>query len=63
MSQYLPVTPDQIADNPIGACKAGAAVVHNHVRNPQTGQPTNDPEVFGQVFTKIKLNPAVSLYS
>jgi uncharacterized protein (DUF849 family) len=63
MSQYLPVTPDQIADNAIGACKAGAAVVHIHVRNPQTGQPANDPELFKQVFTKIKNNCDVIIMS
>ncbi|MBN1368502.1 MAG: 3-keto-5-aminohexanoate cleavage protein [Dehalococcoidales bacterium] len=63
MSPYLPITPDQIAENAIGACKAGAAVVHIHVRNPQTGQPTSDPELFRQVFTKIKNNCDVVIMS
>ena len=33
----VPVTPKEIADSAIGAAKAGAAVVHIHVRNPETG--------------------------
>ena len=39
MSPYLPVTPDQIAEASIGAAKAGAAIVHLHARNPETGKP------------------------
>ena len=56
MSPHLPITPDQIADDAIGAYKAGSAIVHVHVRNPETGQPTNDPEIFRKVLTKIKKN-------
>jgi uncharacterized protein (DUF849 family) len=63
MSPYLPITPDQIADNAIGAYKAGAAVVHIHVRNPETGQPANDPELYRQVFSKIKNNCDVIIMS
>lgn len=54
MSPYLPITPEQIIENSIDACKAGAAIVHIHVRNPQTGQPTNDPNLFREVLTGIK---------
>jgi uncharacterized protein (DUF849 family) len=43
MSDYLPITPEQIIDEAVAANKAGAAVVHLHARNPETGQPTNDP--------------------
>ncbi|MCP5037619.1 MAG: 3-keto-5-aminohexanoate cleavage protein, partial [Rhodobacteraceae bacterium] len=39
MSKYLPVTATQIADNAIGAAKAGAAILHLHARDPDTGQP------------------------
>jgi len=63
MSSYLPITPEQIADHAIGACRAGAAVVHIHVRNPQTGQPTNDPELFERVFKRIKQNCDVIIMS
>ena len=34
-TEYLPITPDQIADEAIAACQAGAAVVHIHVRDPK----------------------------
>ncbi len=54
MSPYLPVTPDQIADNAIEACQAGASAVHIHVRNPETGQPSPDLELFKKVLTKVK---------
>ena len=54
MSPYLPITPEQIAEHAIGACKAGAAVVHIHVRNPETGQPSSDVNIYRQVLTKIK---------
>lgn len=39
MSKYLPVTADEIADAAIGAADAGAAVLHLHARNPETGEP------------------------
>jgi len=54
MSPYLPVTPDQISDNAVQAREAGAAVVHIHVRNPETGQPTPDLGLFREVLGKIK---------
>ena len=37
---YLPITPEQIADDALAAAEAGAAVVHIHVRDPQTGKPS-----------------------
>jgi len=54
MSPYLPITPEQIADNAVQACEAGAAVVHIHVRNPETGQPSPDLELFKKVLTRVK---------
>src|ERR687898_2521001 len=51
---YLPITPDQIAENAIGAAREGAAILHLHARNPDTGQPTPDPEVFLQFLPRIK---------
>ena len=54
MTPYLPITPDQIADNAIQAYEAGAASVHIHVRNPETGQPSPDLELFKKVLTKVK---------
>jgi len=54
MSPYLPITPDQLAEHAIAAYEAGAAVAHVHVRNPETGMPTPDLELFGKVLTKVK---------
>ncbi|MGD9079802.1 MAG: 3-keto-5-aminohexanoate cleavage protein [Desulfobacterales bacterium] len=54
MSSHLPITPDQIVKDALGAHAAGAAVVHIHVRDPETGQPSADPELFGEILTQIK---------
>jgi len=54
MSPYLPVTPQQIADEAVAAAEAGAAVVHVHGRNPETGQPSPDLEVMREIIRKIK---------
>ncbi|ALJ38183.1 3-keto-5-aminohexanoate cleavage protein [Azospirillum brasilense] len=54
MSPHLPVTPDQIAAEAIAAVEAGAAIVHLHARDPQTGRPTQDPELFQRFLPRIK---------
>lgn len=54
MSPYLPITPKQIAEHAIEAYKVGAAVVHIHVRNPETGQPASDMNCFREVLTTVK---------
>ena len=54
MSPYLPVTPDQIAEQAIEAAEAGAAILHLHARNPVDGKPTPDPKVFDQFIPRIK---------
>ena len=54
MSRYLPTTPDQIARAAIEAGEAGAAIVHVHARDPETGRPTPDPDVFAQFLPVIK---------
>lgn len=54
MSPYLPITPQQIADHAVGAWEAGAAVVHIHARDPETGQPTSDAAVLGEIFERIR---------
>jgi uncharacterized protein (DUF849 family) len=53
-SPYLPLTPEQIAESAIGAAEAGAAIVHLHARDPETGRPTPDPEVFARFLPQIK---------
>ena len=56
MSQYLPVTPEQIATQSIEAAQAGAAIIHLHARDPKDGRPTNDPEVWRQFIPRIREN-------
>ncbi|MEM6462974.1 MAG: 3-keto-5-aminohexanoate cleavage protein [Pseudomonadota bacterium] len=54
MSEYLPVTPDEIAQQSIDAAEAGASILHLHARNPEDGRPTPDPDVFMQFLPRIK---------
>jgi uncharacterized protein (DUF849 family) len=54
MSPHLPVTPEQIAEAAVGAAEAGAAIVHLHARNPETGRPDQSPEAFGRFLPVIK---------
>jgi uncharacterized protein (DUF849 family) len=54
MSPHLPITPEEIAEAAIGAAEAGAAIVHLHARNPQTGQPDQSPEAFSPFLQVIK---------
>jgi uncharacterized protein (DUF849 family) len=54
MSDHLPITPDQIAAEAIAAAEAGAAMLHLHARDPMTGQPNQDPELFKQFMPRIK---------
>jgi uncharacterized protein (DUF849 family) len=54
LSPHLPLTPDEIADQAIGAAEAGAAIVHLHARRPADGCPTPDPDVFAQFLPRIR---------
>jgi uncharacterized protein (DUF849 family) len=54
MSPFLPVTPAEIATQAIEAAEAGAAVLHLHARDPETGKPTPDPRVFMEFLPRIK---------
>ena len=54
MSPHLPVTPQQIIDESVRACEAGAAICHIHVRNPETGRPSPDINLIKEVMVKIK---------
>ena len=53
-SPHVPVTPAQIADAAISAAKAGAAVVHVHVRDPATGKGGRAPEHFREVVERVR---------
>ena len=54
MSGYLPITPQQIADEAVRAYEAGAAVCHIHARDPETGKPVPDLKLMKEISTKIK---------
>lgn len=54
MSDALPVTPEEIADQAVAAAEAGASILHLHARNPQTGEPTGDPEVYVKFLGTIR---------
>ncbi|MDH3446705.1 MAG: 3-keto-5-aminohexanoate cleavage protein [Gammaproteobacteria bacterium] len=53
-SKLVPITPRQIADAAIEAAEAGAAVVHVHVRDPETGQGSRDPALFRETVDLIR---------
>jgi uncharacterized protein (DUF849 family) len=53
MSEYLPLTPQDIKTQALEAAEAGAAILHLHARNPEDGRPTPAPEVFQQFVPAI----------
>lgn len=53
-SQYVPITPAQIAEHAIDAAKAGAAIVHIHVRDPQTGAPSLELDLYRETVDRIR---------
>jgi uncharacterized protein (DUF849 family) len=53
-TKYLPVTPAQIANSALESADAGAAVVHIHVRDPNTGRPSMKFELYKEVVDRIK---------
>jgi uncharacterized protein (DUF849 family) len=54
MSPWLPVTAEQIADAAIGAAEAGAAIIHLHARDQDTGRPDQSVEAFGRFLPRIR---------
>ncbi|MBY5542026.1 3-keto-5-aminohexanoate cleavage protein [Rhizobium leguminosarum] len=53
-SSHVPITPKQIADSAIDAAKAGAAVVHCHVRDPETGAASRRNDLYREVTDRIR---------
>ena len=53
-SPNVPRSPAQIAESAIAAAKAGAAVVHCHVRDPETGKPSRDLALYREVTERIR---------
>ena len=52
----FPITPQQIADAALEAEQAGASCVHLHVRNPETGEGSRDPDLFLEMATRVREN-------
>ena len=63
MSPYLPITPDQIVADAVGAAEAGASLLHLHARDPETGRPDQSPEAFMRFLPRIKqqTNAAINI--
>ena len=63
MSPYLPITPDQIVADAVGAAEAGAAILHLHARDPETGKPDQTPDAFARFLPRIKqaTNAAINI--
>src|SRR5690606_34303674 len=58
----IPVTPEQIAASALEAARAGAAIVHIHVRDPETGAGSRDPRLYAETVARIReRNEAVIL--
>ena len=53
-SPHIPVTPEEVANAAIEAAKAGAAIAHIHVRDPETGKGSRDPELFKEAVDRIR---------
>ena len=53
-SPHVPRSPEAIANAAIEAAKAGAAIVHCHVREPTTGAPSRRPELYREVVERIR---------
>ncbi len=63
-SEHVPVTPEQIAEAAIDAARAGAAVVHIHVRDPETGRGSREVALYREVVERIRasdVDPVLNL--
>jgi len=54
VAPYIPISPEEIVESALGAWKAGAAVAHIHVRDPQTGLGTQDVSIFRRVVEPLR---------
>ncbi|MDB5616512.1 3-keto-5-aminohexanoate cleavage protein [Tardiphaga sp.] len=63
MSPHIPITPDEIIADALGAAEAGAAILHLHARNPENGRPDQTVEAFGRFLSRIKqqTNAAINI--
>jgi uncharacterized protein (DUF849 family) len=63
MSPHLPVTPEEVTAQAVEAAEAGAAILHLHARDPETGKPDQTPEAFARFLPRIKqaTNAAINI--
>ena len=63
MTPHLPITPDEITAEAVAAAEAGAAILHLHARDPETGKPDQTPEAFDRFLPRIKqsTNAAINI--
>ena len=61
MTPHLPITSDQITAEAIAAAEAGAAILHLHARDQETGKPDQTPEAFGRFLPRIKQGTTAAL--
>ncbi|MBI3301559.1 MAG: 3-keto-5-aminohexanoate cleavage protein [Deltaproteobacteria bacterium] len=59
LNPHIPYSPQEIANDAIATCRAGAALIHFHVRNPQTGEWVQDVPYYAEVYrrTREQCNP------
>ncbi len=50
MSEYLPITADEIVAQSVAAAEAGAAIIHLHARDPKDGRPSQDEALYMRFF-------------
>lgn len=53
MSPHLPITPEELIEEGVAASEAGASIIHVHVRDPETGEPKTDLDMFREVAAGI----------
>jgi uncharacterized protein (DUF849 family) len=53
-SKYVPITPKQIADEIVSAAKAGAAIAHVHVRDPETGSASSELKLYEETVDRVR---------
>jgi uncharacterized protein (DUF849 family) len=53
-SKYVPITPKQIADEIVSAAKAGAAIAHVHVRDPETGAASSELKLYEETVDRVR---------
>ncbi len=59
MSEFLPVSPSEIAEAALGAAEAGAAIVHLHARDPRDGRPSQEPHHFDPILQELSAHSDV----